>query len=575
MRLVLIYLFTFYCNSLVAQGFKTVFEKSNGLETATYFEIIDYYKRLDAAFNTITIEKFGPTDAGYPLHTVIFSNDKAANKPSYKQKNKIVILINNGIHPGEPDGIDATMMLFRDMAMGKIKVPNNLILVTIPVYNIGGCLNRNSTTRVNQNGPIEHGFRGNAQNLDLNRDFIKCDSKEAKEFVKVFQQWKPHIFIDNHVSDGADYQHTMTMLTTQHNKLGGEVGKFLHDVFEPSLYQSMKQKNFEMCPYVNFEDQSPDKGWTAFYDAPRYSSGYAALFSTMAFVPETHMLKPYKDRVLSTYAFMQTMIENASIHAKNIIENKQADEQQKAAQQNFALTYKIDTTKHDKRMFNGYDTSIKTSTVTQLPQYYYNHNKPYKKEIKFYNFVEGVNTVLKPKAYLIPQGWYAIVNLLKTNGVPVEVVKKDTIIEVEAYVIEDFKTLPRPYEKHYKHSNVQTKSIIKKQRFLKGDFIINTGSLYDRFLIETLEPKADDSYFNWNFFDAILQQKEGYSNYRWEAVAEQELAQNTTLQKLLNDKKQNDPKFASNANAILDFVYKNSKWYEPAHNLYPVFRLVK
>ncbi|MFY8127959.1 MAG: M14 family metallopeptidase [Chitinophagaceae bacterium] len=574
MRLVLIYLCTICCNSLLSQSSKTVFEQSNGLQTATYFNIIDYYNKLDAASNKITIEKFGKTDAGYPLHTVIFSNDKTFNSLSAKQKNKIVILINNGIHPGEPDGIDATMMLYRDMALGKINVPNNLVLVTIPVYNIGGCLNRNSTTRVNQNGPIEHGFRGNAQNLDLNRDFIKCDSKEAVEFIKIFQQWKPHIFIDNHVSDGADYQHIMTMLTTQHNKLGGEVGKFLHDVFEPSLYQSMKQKNFEMCPYVNFEDQNPDKGWTAFYDAPRYSSGYAALYSTMAFVPETHMLKPYKDRVYSTYAFMQTIIENAYLYANKIIENKAKDETFKANQQTFALSYKVDTSKFDKRIFNGYDTSIKISAVTKLPQYFYNHNKPYTKEIKFYNYFDGINAIVKPKAYIIPQGWHAVVDLLKINGVKLEILQQDTVIEVEAYMIEDYKTLPRPYEKHYKHSNVQTKSIIKKQRFLKGDVVVKTGSLHDRFLIETLEPKADDSYFNWNFFDAILQQKEGYSNYRWEAVAAEELLKNPTLQKQLNEKIQSDQKFANNANAILDYVYKNSKWYEPAHNLYPVFRLV-
>ena len=575
MRLVLIYFFIICCSPVISQHHKTVFELSNGKQTATYFNIVDYYKSLDAAFTTITVQKHGITDAGYPLHTVVFCNDQQFNASKLIQKNKIIILINNGIHPGEPDGIDATMMLYRDMALGKIKVPNNIVLVTIPVYNIGGCLNRNSTTRVNQNGPIEHGFRGNAQNLDLNRDFIKCDSKEAKEFVKIFQAWKPHIFIDNHVSDGADYQHIMTMLTTQHSKLGGKVGQYLHDVFEPSLFESMKQKNFEMCPYVNFEDQNPEKGWTAFYDAPRYSSGYAALYSTMAFVPETHMLKPYKDRVNSTYAFMETIIEKSSLYANDIIKNKMSDEQQKAKQQSFSLNYKIDTSKFDLRNFNGYDTSIKISTVTQLPQYFYNHQKPYSKEIKFYNYFNGINDVQKPNAYIIPQGWYAVVDLLKINGVAVEVLKKDTIIEVEAYLIEDFKTLQRPYEKHYKHNAVQTKTIRKNQRFLKGDFLVKMGTLHDRFLIETLEPKADDSYFNWNFFDAILQQKEGYSNYRWETIAEQELAQNPALQKILKEKKQTDPKFASNANAVLDFVYKNSKWYEPAHNLYPVFRMVK
>lgn len=574
MRFILINLLTLCYIQSLCQKLETVFEQSNGNQTATYFNVIDYYKSLDAAYCTIALQNFGATDAGFPLQTVIYSADKSFNPKLAIQKNKVIVLINNGIHPGEPDGIDATMMLFRDMALQKIKIPSNIIVVAIPVYNIGGCLNRNSTTRVNQNGPVEYGFRGNAQNLDLNRDFIKCDSKEAKEFVKIFQLWKPHIFIDNHVSDGADYQHIMTMLTTQHNKLGGNVGKFLHDVFEPVLFDKMKAKNFEMCPYVNFEDSNPDKGWNAFYDAPRYSSGYAALFSTMAFVPETHMLKPFKDRVYSTYAFMETILFTSNNYAKEIIENKQNDEKFKSIQKQFATTYTVNKQLFDLKNFNGYDTSIKISRVTQLPQFYYDHKKPFSKQVKYFNYYDGVNIINKPKAYLIPQGWHAVIDLLKINGVTLKQLQNDTIINVEAYIIEDYKTIQRPYEKHYKHNSLQTKTVAKNIRFLKGDYIVVTGTIYDRFLIETLEPKADDSYFSWNFFDAILQQKEGYSNYRWEAIAELELNNNPNLQLLLNEKMSNNTKFASDANAILDFVYKNSKWYEAAHNLYPVFRLI-
>ncbi len=188
----------------------TRFEKSDGKESATYFETIDYYRQLDKSYPQILLKEMGSTDAGYNLHIVLFSANGSFDTAVWRKQNKVIILVNNGIHPGEPDGIDATMMLFRDLAIGKLKMPANVVLAAIPVYNIGGCLNRNSNSRVNQNGPLEYGFRGNSQNLDLNRDFIKADSREALSFAQIFHYVQPHIFIDNHVSDGADYQHTFT-----------------------------------------------------------------------------------------------------------------------------------------------------------------------------------------------------------------------------------------------------------------------------------------------------------------------------------------------------------------------------
>ena len=219
----------------------------------------------------------------------------------------MTILINNGIHPGESDGIDATMMLFRDYASGKIKSPKNTVLVTIPVYNIGGALNRNSTTRTNQNGPESYGFRGNARNYDLNRDFIKADTLNARTFMDIFHAVNPDIFIDNHTSNGADYQYTMTLIASQHNKLDPHLAKYLNDRLLPYVYKDMKARDWEMTPYV-YARSTPDEGIIEFLDLARYSSGYAALHNTIAFMPETHMLKPYKDRVESTYHFMDSMI---------------------------------------------------------------------------------------------------------------------------------------------------------------------------------------------------------------------------------------------------------------------------
>lgn len=573
MKKIIVLWFLFVAMICKAQKLETTFEKSKGKETTTYFNCIEFYQQLAASFKNIHIQKMGLTDAGYPLHLVLVSSNNNFNPNNWHKAGKVVVLINNGIHPGEPDGIDATMMLVRDVATKKIVLPNNVVLGIIPIYNIGGSLNRNTSSRVNQDGPISYGFRGNAQNLDLNRDFIKCDSKNATSFAEIFHFLNPDIFIDNHVSDGADYQHTMTLLTTQQNKLGGAIGNFLHNNFEPALYKSMKAKNWPMCPYVNFETANPDKGWEAFYDGPRYSSGYAALFATMAFVPETHMLKPFEQRTKTTYALMQTMIEQASIWATQIKQARTESLKNIQQQKNFALSWKVDTTKFDTIEFLGYESAYKKSDVTGKDRLFYNHEKPFTKKVKFYNYFVGEKTIEIPKAYIIPKGWHKVIDLLKLNNVKMFSLQKDTTIFVTAYKIEDYKSINRPYEKHFKHLTVKLKEVEQQIHFLKGDIVVYTNQTANRFLVETLEPEADDSYFKWNFFDAILQQKEGYSDYRWEDVAEKYLAENPTLKTILEEKKKTDTAFANNAAAQLNFVYKNSPYYEAAHLRYPIYKL--
>ena len=165
-------------NEKKVMDFTTTFEKSGGTQTATYDETIQYYSDLAETYPEISIQAIGTTDSGKPLHILTLNPDKEFDFETIRQTKRI-LLINNGIHPGEPDGIDATMMLYRDIVQGKIEVPKNTVLVTIPIYNVGGSLNRNSTTRTNQNGPEAYGFRGNARNYDLNRDFIKCDTKNV------------------------------------------------------------------------------------------------------------------------------------------------------------------------------------------------------------------------------------------------------------------------------------------------------------------------------------------------------------------------------------------------------------
>ena len=549
------------------------FEKSGGKETATYFEIINWYQQLAKKSKLILVKEMGSTDAGYPLHLVTVSDQNNIVSPKNNQQKKIVILINNGIHPGEPDGIDASMLLVRDIVNKKIVLPQNIELAFIPVYNIGGCLNRNRFSRVNQNGPTEYGFRGNAQNLDLNRDFTKCDSKEAKTFTQIFQQLDPDIFIDNHVSDGADYQHTITLISTQYNKLGRGLGDWLRDVFEPKLYKGMKEKKWDLFPYVNFETASPDKGMEMFYDPPRYSSGYAALFQTIAFVPETHMLKPFADRVQSTYDFMLTVMQQASVNATALQLQRAMARQEILQQQIFPLSWKVDSSKFSFVNFKGYEAAYKKSEVTGLERMYYNRNKPFEKEMKYFNVFMPAVIVAKPVAYIIPKGWVDVIERLKINGVSMQALKNDSSMLVDAYHIDEYKSYPTPYEKHHKNYAVKVSLGQQRIQFLKGDYIIYLNQKANRYIVEMLEPAGDDSFFAWNFFDAILQQKEGYSDYRWEDVAANWLQSNPEIQQQLQEKKIADSAFANNAAAQLEFVYKHSPYYEPVHLRYPVYRM--
>ncbi len=549
------------------------FESSNGKETATYFEAIDWYKKIDLISSIVQVKEMGITDAGYPLHLVLVSADGKFDAAQWHRQQKAVILINNGIHPGEPDGIDASMMLVRDIVNKKTPLPDNVVLAFIPVYNIGGCLNRNSYSRANQNGPAAYGFRGNAQNLDLNRDFTKCDTREARSFTQIFQSLDPDILIDNHVSDGADYQHTMTLLTTQYDKLNADLGAWLKNSFEPQLYTGMAEKKWDMVPYVNFEATDFNKGMEMFYDPPRYSSGYAALFQTIGFVPETHMLKPFKDRVLSTYALMQTMIEKVSANAAALIQQRNRAKAEAIKERTWPLSWITDTAQSSSITFKGYEQGFKPSDATGLQRMYYDHTKPYTRPIKFFNVFKPANFITAPSAYIIPQGWTAVTDLLKLNRILFTQLKKDTIIEVEAYHIDDYKTLPRPYEKHHKNSAVKCSVMKQKVQFLKGDYFIPMNQRGNRYIVEMLEPTGDDSFFAWNFFDAVLQQKEGYSDYRWEDLAAEVLKKDPILKQKLEEKKAADPKFAANGSAQLDFIYKNSPYYEPGHNRYPVYRL--
>lgn len=552
---------------------QTPFEKCNQNQTATYEETMQFFSELEKKFLTINIKEMGLTDSGLPLHLILFNSEKVFDLKKIKST-KTILLINNNIHPGEPDGVDASSMLLRNLAIGKIKVPKNTVVAIIPFYNIGGTLNRNSTSRVNQNGPEEYGFRGNARYFDLNRDFIKSDTKNARSFAALFQELNPDVFIDNHVSNGADYQYTLTYIQTQHQKLGKDLGNFLKEEMTPQIRKELKTKNIESIPYVNVHGTTPENGFSQFMDFPRYSTGYASLFNSIGFMPELHMLKKYKDRVLATYEFMKVTLEYTdtnylkikNLRAENLFHYK--------PNSSYPIQWQIDSSKQDKITFLGYESGYKKSLISGKDRLYYDQNKPYELEIPYYHFYKPLKEVKIPTAYIIPKSWWNIIELLHLNNIEMQPLKKDTIIEVEQYRINDYKTVSEAYEAHYMHYNTTISSSTERVMFQKGDFVISTQQHGVKFLLETLEPEASDSYFNWNFFDAILQKKEGYSAYVFEDLAITILKQNPELKASFEKKKAEDALFANNGSAQLEWIYKHSIYHEKGYKIYPVYRII-
>ncbi|MCR8666570.1 M14 family metallopeptidase [Aestuariibaculum sp. M13] len=555
--------------------FTTRFETSKGTETSEYNEIISFYKDLSNAYSEISLFEIGETDSGKPLHVVVYNSTPVKNLEDIKHSSKNKILINNGIHPGESDGIDASMMLIRDIVKNDSlkKAYNNSILAFIAVYNVGGALNRNSFTRANQNGPKSYGFRGNARNYDLNRDFIKEDSKNAAAFAKIFHCINPDVFIDNHVSNGADYQYAITHLFTQHNKLGGKLGSFIEQNMKPEIEGSLLNKDIIITPYVNVWGNKPEIGFSQFFDSPRYSTGYTSLFNTLGLMVETHMLKPYDIRVKQTYELMLSTFDFTEKHSKTIKTLRENAVSEILSQKTYPISYTIDSSKTTNLEFKGYEGSYIESKVTSGTRLFYDRNKPFSKTISYYNNFIPEKSVSIPKAYILKQGWHDIIERLKNNHIEFSVFKKDTILTVEVNHIDQYKTASSPFEGHYLHSNTSVLKTEMMVQFNKGDLFIPTSQNGIRYLLETLEAEATDSFFNWNFFDTILQQKEHYSAYVFEDLAENYLKNSPELRAAFETKLATDKVFAQRPNEQLEFIYKNSPHYEDTYLQLPVYKV--
>ena len=556
---------------MVLQCLKGLAQESN--TSLTYEQVISKYKALDSLYTEAKLMLYGRTDCGKNLHLFILSATGDFDIHSIHAQKKCVLLINNGIHPGEPDGIDASVQLATDLLTrpDMKKLLKNVVVCIVPVFNIDGALERGCCVRVNQNGPEQYGFRGNAKNLDLNRDFMKDDSQNTISLLSILHGWDPDLFIDTHVSDGADYQYSMSLISSQHSKMSPPLGELMKHKITPELFKKMREKKDDMTPYVNTMDgiEVPDSGLVAFLESPRFLSGYMSLFNALPFISESHMLKPFETRKKSTYNLLLSLIEVGGEYHSKILEARAAANSYDENQKTFFFNYKLDTTKKERILFRGYEAGYKQSAVTGNMRLFYDREKPYEKEIDFYDSYFPTDSIHIPKYFIIPQAYYNYVHLLDKNSIICIRNYEDSSVNAEVTYIESYETVRSPYEGHYLHYDIKTRREKQTITIHTGDYIVPLPQKGIRFVLEALVPSSCDSYFAWGFFDSWLQQKEGFSPYVFEDIAsglisgDEQLRENYESWLKVNQHSTDYEK--------LNFIYQHSPYFEKSYCRYPIY----
>ena len=584
----------------------TPYERGNQNQTTTWEACIAFYETLHQQFpHILHFWQIGTSDAGIPMHAGVVTADGVFNRDLLKQRP--IFFNNNGIHPGEPEGVDTCMALVRDFCTQPeiLAQLGDTIFLFIPMYNVDGANNRNNTSRASQLGPEMHGFRGNSRHLDLNRDFIKCDTLAAQCFNRFFAEWQPDVMVDTHTSNGADYPYTMTLIATQPDKLGGELGNFLRGTMLPALQEKMTARGWPFCPFVNTVQVSPDQGIADFLEVPRFSSGYATLHHTISFMPETHMLKPYRDRYESMRALVESALDFTIEHGAYIrtlreqaraarawretlagndnqngnheSQNQQHGEVAPSGGATFPVMWKMDSSRPTRLRFKGYAAVYKPSLLGNYQRLAYDRNQPWEQEIDYFdNYVPEVE-ISTPRAYVIPQQWREVVERLQWNGVHLQRLTEAKVVQAQTCRIERLDTRPGPYEGHMFHDEVGITIQTETIQLHAGDWWLpmDASQSAARYAFETLEPQAHDSFFRWGFFNSVLEKKEPFSDYVFEDEALEILQAEPELKARFEQWKRDNPHLLDNQEAVLGFIFTHCQRYaEPEWNRYPVLRIV-
>src|SRR5258708_4080451 len=396
----------------VPPAWQTVAEKTDYKKTSTYDETIAFCKKLVAASPLIVYKSYGKSGEGRDLPLLIAASGHTFAPAAARAQGKAVVFIQAGIHAGEIDGKDAGLALFRDIAITKTLAPllKDVVIIFEVIYSVDGHENSNPFMRINQNGPDEMGFRANATNLNLNRDYMKADAPETRAWLGLWNQWKPDLFIDCHVTDGADFQYNVTYEYPHFQEVSPTIKSWMDEHFDGNIVPKVEKEGNLLTHYVEFAGREVTGGIATFIATPRFATGYTPLRNRAGLLIERHVYKPYRSRVRGTYDILRYTIEEIGKEKASLLEaNKKADtetvERGKTydPKRQFPLTLEI-TDKSTPFAFKGVEYKIEDSPISGGKMIVYG-TKPLDITIPRFDDARIATSIDPPLYYIVPPEW--------------------------------------------------------------------------------------------------------------------------------------------------------------------------
>ena len=568
-------------------------EASSYRTTPDYDATMRYLRRVAAAApGQVRIEPFGTTGEGRELDLVIASRDGVFDPAALHAAHRPIVLVQNCIHGGEMDGKDASLALLRDMVITKTEAGllDRAVFVFIPVYNADGFADLSKYNRINQNGPELMGSRGHGTDLNLNRDYMKTQTPETRAFWKMFEHWVPDFFVDDHVTDGADFQYDVTFTIDGGPDVDPAIASWVNDTVTPELVRDVDQTKDHLASptYIQLADENdPGKGLAYFPDPPRYSCGSMILENRPGMLVEMHMLKDYRTRVTGNYALLKSLLRVVNRDADKLLAmNAAADARAKQLGEGggeFPLALQWDGNTTPFR-FHGYSYTLAKSPISGAQMVTYSHI-PQDYQVPRQSGALANVAVVPPLAYIVPAQWSAVTDVLEAHGVVVQKLTTPWTGPVEQYQCGSMVWQRPPFEGAHPlfageappgQGGKFGKCLPVQQTYTypAGSVVVVLNQRLSKVAMHWLEPSAPDSAMAWGFFDPIFEQKESGEPYVLEKLARDMLAKDDLLRAEFQSRLDSDSAFAADPQARLDFFYKRSPWYAANHvGLYPVGRL--
>ncbi len=542
---------------------------------------VEFCKKLDKASPVLHYTTFGRSPQGRDLPLLIADRNGNFTPEAVRKSGNAVLLIEACIHAGESDGKDAGLMLLRDIAIYKKNTAllDHVTILFIPIFNTDGHERFGPYNRINQNGPEEMGWRTTAQNLNLNRDFLKAEAPEMQAWLKLFNAWLPEFFVDCHSTDGADFQYPLTYALETNGSMEKELTAWTKNICEPFLVSEMEKSGFPVFPYVQFRSwHDPRSGLVTGVAPPMLSQGYTAVQNRPGLLIETHMLKPYKVRVSSTYQMLIHTLELLNKEHKTLqaLEAK-ADNFTAGSQfrkEKFPVSFTESRADSAKIEFLGFDYTTDTSDITGGLWFKYDNQKPTKWQLTIFPNCIADKFVSLPEAYLIPPQCTSVIETLKLHGVTMTPLKQEIRCTVKTSRFSNVRWQQRPYEGHHKLT-YDLRDSLQQLTFPAGTMLVDMNQRTARVIAHILEPASPDSYAAWGFFNAYMEQKEYSESYVMETMAREMMQKDPALKTEFEQKKADDKNFASSPQAMLNWFYSKTPYWDSQFNLYPVGRIVE